>query len=156
VHPLRAGVFDLGRGDRPAQPHLLEHPLDDLGLLGRQPRRRAPRVPVRHPPAQHRVQGDGQQRRLVPPVLEQFARRAVGRPVEQPDGVRPEPAEQRHVVRPHENVDRIHLQQTDPADHPAQVPDVGNTRRRRIGEALGAERDAARLPKGKRIGDHRR
>jgi hypothetical protein len=59
-------VFDLGRGDRPAQPDLVEHPLDDLGLLGGQPRRRAPRVPVRHPPTQHRVQRDGQQRRLVP------------------------------------------------------------------------------------------
>ena len=36
-----------------------------------------------HPPAQQRLGGDRDQRRLVPPVLEQPARRA-GRPVEQP------------------------------------------------------------------------
>jgi hypothetical protein len=59
-------------------------------------------------------------------------------------------------VGAHEHVDRVHLQQADAAHDPAQVPDVGDAGGRRIGEALRTQRDAAGLPQGERIGDHRR
>ncbi len=79
------------------------------------------------------------------------ALRTPGQPVEQVARVRPEAGEDRQVVRADQHVDRVDLQQPHPVDHPAQVPCVDPAGRPRLGEALGGERDPARLPGGERL-----
>ena len=77
-------VVDLARGHRAVGPDLVEHPRDELGLLGREPAHTAPGVDVRpgHPEPQRGMQVDPHQRRLVGPVLEHPAGRPSVRPVQ--------------------------------------------------------------------------
>src|SRR3712207_9520088 len=66
-----------------------------------------------HPPAEQRLQLDGDQRRLVPPELEQLTGGAVGGPLQQPGRVRAQAAVERHEVGALEHVDRVDLEQVD-------------------------------------------
>ena len=118
-----------------------------------------PRLPVGErlvvpPPArtlgarqQQRPVGDRQQARLVRPVLHQHpgpARRVRPRGVvHQPRVVRPEPAEDRHVVGADGDVHRVELQQPDPGEQPREVAAGDRARRPRVGEPLRRERGAA-------------
>jgi hypothetical protein len=147
-------VLDLGRGERAAVANLVEHPGHQAGLLCHDPRHAAPRVRagVGHPPAEQRLQVDGDQRGLVAPELEQLAGPAVGRPLEQRRRVRPQAAVERHEVGALQHVDRVHLDQVQAAQHPAQVPHVGAAPGRRIEEALGGQGDAPSLRDGERFG----
>jgi hypothetical protein len=63
--------------------------------------------------------------------------------VQQVPVVRTEPAEQREVVGPLEDVDAVDLQQAGPADDPLEVPPVHRAGRPRVGEALRGQRDPA-------------
>ena len=118
-----------------------------------------PRLPVGErlvvpPPArtlgarqQQRPVGDRQQAGLVRPVLHQHpgtARRVrPGGVVHQPRVVRPEPAEDRHVVGADRDVHRVELQQPDPGEQPREVAAGGRARRPRVGEPLRRQRGAA-------------
>ena len=147
-------MLDLGRGERPAPTHLVEHPGDQLGLLAGDAHHAAPGEIVRlgHPPSEQRLQVDGDQRRLMPPELEQLTRLAVGRAVEQLGRVRTQAAVKRHVVGPLQHVDRVHLDQVQPAQHSPQVAQVGGATRFGVGEALRGQRDAAGLRHGEGLG----
>jgi hypothetical protein len=152
-------VLDLRGGEGPTLAHLVQHPSDELGLLGHDPDHAAPgEVPCpRHPPAEQRLQIHPDQRRLVAPELEQLPRRAVGRPLQQRRRIRPQAAVERQEVGALQHVHRIHLDQVQPAQHAAQVAHVGRATGRRVGEALRGQRDAARLGDGERIWNgHRR
>jgi hypothetical protein len=104
-----------------------------------------------HAPAQRRLQRDGQQRRLVTPVLEEAPGRVVRAAVEQRGVVRPGAAEQRQVVSTLEHVHRIDLDQADAIDQPPQGPAVGRSMRPRVGEPLRGERHPAGLGGGEAL-----
>ena len=65
--------------------------------------------------------------------------------LEQREVVRPGAAEQRQVVRALEHVDRVDLDHADAVEQAPHRPAAGRAGRARVGEALGRERDAARL-----------
>ncbi len=79
------------------------------------------------------------------PVLEELARCPLEGPVEQRGRIRTEAAVERKVVRPHEHIHGVDLQQTDTADHPPQHPDVRHATRAGVGESLCDERDPPSL-----------
>jgi hypothetical protein len=143
-------VLDLGGGQRTVAADLVEHPGDQLGLLDGDPAHPAPGVGVRagHPPAQRRLEVDREQGSLVAPVFEEVAGPPVRRPVEQVGRIGPESAVQREVVGPLQHVDRIHLEQADPVEHPTQVTTGRHAARRRVGEPLGGQRDPPGLGQG--------
>ena len=69
----------------------------------------------------------------------------MSEPVEQLVTVRPQSAERREIVGTLQHVHGVDLQQSDVAEHTAHVPAVGLSCRSRPGQALGGDRDAARL-----------
>ena len=88
----------------------------------------------------------------MPPVLEQRAVPAlVGEPVEQRGIVGAEPGEERQVVRAHEHVHGVDLQEPEALDGPEDVGGPGPRRRARVAEPLRGQRDAPRLRGGQRL-----
>lgn len=81
------------------------------------------------------------------PILEQRAVR-IRHLVDQVPPVRTEAREQRHVMRPHADVDGVELQETDPPQHSSSVATIHRAARHWIGEALSAEGNAARPADG--------
>ena len=157
----RALLLDHVAGrDRAARAHLVEHVRHQLGAVAPDPPHPAPGLVRRavHAPAQRRLQGDRDQRRLVAPVLEQPPRRAVGGAVEQRDVVRAGAAEQRQVVRALEHVDRVDLHHADAVEQPPHRPARGRARRRAGRRSPGrrARRGAPARPTGARLGGGRR
>ena len=146
--PLR----QLAGHDRPPLRHHLVHGLDVAGPLLAHADHAAPR-PLRrsrHLPAEQPVVLDRDVRRLVAPVLEQLA---VGRRSrEQVPRVRTEAGEQRQLLRAHEDVHRVDLDEPDPVHHPPQVAAVHPAGRARVGEALRGQRH----PPGLRAGEGER
>lgn len=72
-------------------------------------------------------------------VLEQLPPAGRGL-IQQHAGVGPEPGKDRQIVRTLENIDRVELQDGDPIDDPAEVPDIdpaGLGADRRIPELRG-------------------
>ena len=74
------------------------------------------------------------------PVLEQLAVR--DHPGEQVAAVRAEPREERQLLRAHDDVHRVDLDQPDASEHPAHVTPVDPPGRTGNAEALRAQRDA--------------
>ena len=144
--PREAGV---ARPDRALVADELERVGDQRRVLLEDPLHRAPRsVEVRHPPAQQRMRLDRDERRLVSPVLDQPAveapPRVPGEPIQHRWVIRPQTREDRHVVRSQEDVDRIELQQPEPAYQPGDACGVGLWAAgtgARATEPLGAQRD---------------
>jgi len=148
----RGGVgLQLGGGQRALLRNLGADPVDEVGMLARQPGHPAPRVPVGHPPAQVGVQPQRQQGRLVAPVFEQLPGAAVGHGVEQLGAVGTEAAVAGQVVGAPQDVDGVDLQQAGAAEHAAQVAAVGRAAGWRVGEALRGQRDPPRLGGGDRV-----
>jgi hypothetical protein len=129
--------------------HRRGHSGHELGPLERDPAHAAPRIRVglAHAPPQQRMRVDGQQGRLVRPVLEQGGGPGSGnaRVVQPPRLVRSEPAEQRQVVGATQHVDRVDL---DGAEAAERSHDVRASRRpaRRAVQTLGRQRDTAGGP----------
>ena len=147
---LGAGIAQLRRRDRSALGDFGQHRLDVARALALHASDQPEGVGLRvfHPPAQQRMEPHGHERRHVAPVLEQLSP-AFGEIRERRTRIRPEPGEQRKLVRADEHVDRVDLQDVDAAERPADVAEIDPPRRRRIGESLRRESDAA----GRRVRD---
>ena len=131
---------------RPALGDLLVHRLDVVRTFRGQPDQTVPTRGLRarrlHAPPEQREELDRQQRRLVAPVLEQLA--VLDHAGEQVAPVRAEPREERQLLRAHDDVDRVDLDQPDPAEHPAHVAPVDAAQSDGHAESLRTQRDAAR------------
>ena len=150
-----ARALEVRHTDRPARANLGQHRFAEFRALPAEPSNAGPDAHAStralHSPAQERLQLDGQKGSLVTPVLEQRSSLIrVGHPVEQRGLVRPEPREAGQIVRAHEHVDRVDLDQAEPAHHADEVVRARRSSRPRRREALRGQRDAARLGKRQR------
>lgn len=143
------------RGHVATTVHLVEHRLDELGLLIEDPAKRPPRL-LRsgpHPVVVQRPQGRVHEAGLVHPVLDQPPRRTVTGLVEQPPVVGAQPGEERQVVAADEHVDAVDLHDGHPVDDPLQVARRhGAHGRPRLGENLCGQGDPACLAKAEGAG----
>lgn len=105
-----------------------------------------------HPPAQQWIVCQRQQRGFMAPVFEQLAVTAntPGRLVEQRHRIGTETGEQRQVVRTHQRIHRVDLQQTEAREHLAQVAPLHAAARPPTVEALRRQGQAAGFGEGKR------
>src|SRR2546421_10503313 len=86
--------------------------------------------------------------RLVAPVLDQPAVEIVccavtGDPIQAGGVIRAEPREDRHVMRPGEDVDRVELDRPQPADQARDLVDAWRSGRSRAAKALSGEGNPA-------------
>ncbi len=154
-HAREPGAFDavvdarrrrqVGGGQGAAPADLGDDPLDVLRLLFEKPLE-APGANAEAPPPLgeqrpdvHRHDGG-----LVRPLLGELAP-PVDELVEAPAVVGPQPRERHQVVRRHQDVDEVDLQQPQPAHGPPQVPHVHPPPRPRPVEPLRRQRHPARL-----------
>ena len=100
-----------------------------------------------HPEAQRGVQVHVDQGGGMPPELEHPARSRVAGPVQQRPIVGTQAREQRHVVRPHRDVDGVDLELRDPIEHALGVPRRHGPGRTPA-KSLSGQRDPAGLAKG--------
>ncbi len=107
----------------------------------------------RHAPAQQRLQRDGEQRRLVPPILEQCAlASAVGQRVQVLCLVAAEPREGRQRVRPRQHVDGIDLHHSQLLEYTTHIALAGLLPHARRTEPLRRQRNATGFGERQTIG----
>ena len=112
--PAPRSRADRGRGPRRAR-------LAERRTLAAEASRRSTALALPralHPPAKRGCSSTGISEAFVTPVLEQPAAARIGDVVQQVPRVGPEPREDRQVVRAHEHVHRVDLQQSERACHP--------------------------------------
>ena len=150
--PARAGAGDFASRERAALANLVERRLHEARTAPIELPN--PRIVVlvifsrrRHSPAQQWMHLEWHQRRHVSPILEQLARgrRSDPRRVENFRRVTTETRKQRQVMRSHQHVDRIDLQQPDLRDDAAQMPPVETRTWPRRREPLRRQRNPPRL-----------
>ena len=139
-----ARLFEVAGGERPSALQFDEDAVDVLLILLHPASMARPCHPCVHNVAQQRVALHGHERRLVGPRLVELLSLVDG-VVQERVRIGPQPREERHVVGAHQDVDRVDLKQADAIEHPAQVADIDAAARPRVNEALGRERDPARL-----------
>ena len=101
-----------------------------------------------HAPAEERMQVEPDQRRLVAPILEGFPLLAViGGLFEKAPVIGADAREERHVMGPHQHIDRIDLEQVRALQDTAQVA-LGRRCRSAFVKPLCRQRNAPGLGKG--------
>ena len=137
AHRTAEHRLQLAGPDRPELLDRGQHVVDQAGMALHQHRIVPPPALALGRGAQQRPVPHRQQAGLVRPVLDQQPGPPggvrPGRVVDQRPIVAAEPAEQRHVVRAHRDVDRVELQQPDPVQRAHQVP--AGDRAGRVGRA---------------------
>ncbi|MCY1431433.1 hypothetical protein D9M71_474010 [compost metagenome] len=157
--PPGAGPFLTGRQAAGPQRALLldrrQHPANCVLLLTTEARQLLINVLATsgtlHAPAHQREHGKWQQRGFMPPILEQRTTPALtpGSLVEQIGGVVTEAGKQRKVVRTHQCIDRIDLQNAQPFDQAIERNSLDRRWRRPPVEPLGGQRQTPSLFEGK-------
>ncbi len=140
-------VLDLGGAERTPVRELGPDPFHDLAIrvepsAGLRPVLRAQLASMRN---RNRPQSDaGMNEAMWAQYSTYGLLRGEQEAIERRCVVLTQPREQRHVVRPREDVHRVDLQRRHAGDREVQLPHAGR-RRARSRESLGGEGDAARL-----------
>ena len=146
-----ARIVEFAGRERPAPADLGDHGAHIARVLGREPDEAAIDADAgggaAHAPAHQRLHVERQQRRLMRPVFEQRPPGAAGEGalVERVAGIGADAAEHRQIVRAHQHVHRIDLQQPHARDHRRDPAPLRGTIGAAAAKALRGKRDAARL-----------